>query len=402
MAEVSGRCHADFEAVRAAFAHNFAAHDEVGAAVTITVDGETVVDLWGGEADPAAGRAWEEHTRVVVFSCTKAATALCAHMLADRGALDLDASVAEYWPEFASNGKEEATVSMMLDHSVGVPALSGTLEAGAMYDWDTMVDALARQAPWWKPGTRNGYHLITFGWTVGELVRRVSGRSLGTFFREEVAKPLGLEFAIGVQPGEDLDIAPIIAWVPMPDYDSAFTRAIAADPAGIQGMGIANLMQAAIDYNAPEMHAAEIGGAGGVANARGLAGMYTPLALGGGDLVGADTLTRMAEVAVATFEDAMLLIPTRFALGFMKATDNRRRRFVANEGTSAILSSAAFGHVGAGGSIGFADPEAKMAFGYVMNRQGEGILLNERGQSLVDAAYRCLGYRTNAPGVWVR
>jgi CubicO group peptidase (beta-lactamase class C family) len=398
MAEVSGRCHADFEAVRDAFAHNFAAYDEVGAAVTITVDGETVVDLWGGTAEPASGRAWEEHTRVVVFSCTKAATALCAHMLADRGALDLDAPVGEYWPEFATNGKEEATVSMMLDHSVGVPALSGTLEAGAMYDWGTMVDALARQAPWWKPGTRNGYHLITFGWTVGELVRRVSGRSLGTFFREEVAKPLGLEFAIGVQPDEDLDIAPIIAWMPTPDYDSAFTRSIVDDPTGIQGMGMANLIQAAIDYNAPEMHAAEIGGAGGVATARGLAGMYTPLAQGGGTLVDRDSVDRMRTVSVATHRDATLCIPTRFALGFMVSMDNRRTA----ENESAILGEHAFGHVGAGGSLGFADPSCGLAFGYAMNRQGKGILLNNRGQSLVDATYRALGFRSDAAGTWQR
>ena len=242
-----------FEAVRDEFARNFAERDEVGAAVCVTVDGETVVDLWGGVADPATDRPWEADTRVVVYSCTKGATALCAHILADRGLLDLDAPVAQYWPEFATNGKEDATVSMMLDHSVGVPALSGELQPGAMYDWDLMCDLLARQEPWWTPGTRNGYHMITFGWTVGELVRRVSGRSLGTFFREEVAAPLGLEFDIGLPEELEPTVAPIIVWVPDPDYDSSFTRAIRAEPRGVSAMAMKNMMKARTNPERPRV-----------------------------------------------------------------------------------------------------------------------------------------------------
>src|SRR2546423_8239717 len=176
MTEVSpaGTCHPDFAGVAAAFSENFSSRGEVGAAVCLTVDGETVVDLWAGTADPASGRSWERDTRVVVFSCTKGAVALCAHILADRGDVDLDAPVAEFWPEFASHGKEAVTVRMMLDHSVGVPAVRGPFEPGEMYDWDRTCARLAAQEPWWKPGTRNGYHLITFGSTVGEVVRRVS------------------------------------------------------------------------------------------------------------------------------------------------------------------------------------------------------------------------------------
>jgi CubicO group peptidase (beta-lactamase class C family) len=397
---VSGACEPAFAAVRDEFARNFAERDEVGAAVCVTVDGETVVDLWGGVADPATDRVWEPDTRVVVYSCTKGATALCAHLLADRGLLDLDAPVAQYWPEFATNGKEDATVSMMLDHSVGVPALSGELEPGAMYDWDLMCDLLARQEPWWAPGTRNGYHMITFGWTVGELVRRVSGRPLGTFFREEVAAPLGLEFDIGLPDELEPAVAPIIVWVPEADYDSSFTRAIRAEPRGVSAMAMKNMMKARANPNSRAFRAAELGGGGGVATARGLAGMYAPLAGGGGSLVGTDTLARMGEVSMATKDDAVLRIPTRFALGFMKSMDNRRR--VTTSGCSAVLSSPAFGHVGAGGSLGFADPEARMSFGYVMNRQGAGILLNDRGQSLVDAVYRSLGYRSDDAGVWRR
>jgi CubicO group peptidase (beta-lactamase class C family) len=397
---VSGSCEPAFEAVRAEFARNFAEREEVGAAVCVTVDGETVVDLWGGAADPATDRAWEADTRVVVYSCTKGATALCAHVLADRGLLDLDAPVGQYWPEFATNGKEDATVSMMLDHSVGVPAVSGELPPGAMYDWDLMCDLLARQEPWWVPGTRNGYHMITFGWTVGELVRRVSGRSLGTFFRDEVAGPLGLEFDIGLPEDLEPTVAPIIVWVPEPGYDSSFTRAIRTEPAGVSASAMKNMMKARTNPNSREYRAAELGGGGGVATARALAGMYAPLASGGGSLVGPDTLARMGEVSMATQDDAVLRIPTRFALGFMKSMDNRRR--VPTSGCSAVLSAPAFGHVGAGGSLGFADPAAGMSFGYVMNRQGAGILLNDRGQSLVDAVYRSLGYRSDAAGVWLR
>jgi CubicO group peptidase (beta-lactamase class C family) len=400
--DIRGTWDGKFEAVRDAFERNFRDHDEIGAAVCVTYEGRTVVDLWGGRADPTIERAWERDTRVVVYSCTKGATALCAHLLADRGLLDLDAPVAEYWPEFASNGKETVAVSMMLDHSVGVPAVSTPLKPGDMYQWDTMCEALAKQEPWWEPGTRNGYHLITFGWTVGELVRRVSGRSLGEFFREEIAAPLGLEFDIGLPADLEPTVAPIIPWMPTPEYDSGFTRAIVADPKSLQAVAMGNLLEAEVNLDTPEGRAAQIGGGGGVANARGLAGMYTPLATEGGKLVSNDAIARMSQTAVATSLDATLLIPSRFALGFMKSMDNRRRRLVDEGAISVILSSAAFGHVGAGGSLGFADPEEGLAFGYVMNRQGAGILLNERGQALVDAVYRSLGYRTNTPGVWVR
>jgi CubicO group peptidase (beta-lactamase class C family) len=399
-ATVAGTCAPEFAAVHEEFARNFAERDEVGGAVCVTVDGETVVDLWGGVADAATDRAWDADTRVVVYSSTKGATALCAHILADRGLLDLDAPVAQYWPEFATRGKEDAIVSMMLDHSVGVPALAVDLERGAMYDWTLMCELLANQEPWWTPGTRNGYHMMTFGWTVGELVRRVSGRSLGTFFREEVAAPLGLEFDIGLPEELEPTVAPIIPWIPAPDYDSSLTRALRAEPKGVTAMAMKNTMRARANPNERAYRAAELGAGGGVATARGLAGMYAPLSCGGGGLIEADTLARMGQVATATDDDAVLRIPTRFTLGFMKSMDNRRR--VPTSGCSAVFSSDAFGHVGAGGSIGLADPAARMSFGYVMNRQGAGILLNDRGQSLLDAVYRSLGYQGDTAGVWRR
>jgi CubicO group peptidase (beta-lactamase class C family) len=398
---VSGRCDARFKGVADEFIRNFDERDEVGASVCVRVDGETLVDLWGGVAE--GDRPWQEDTIGIVFSCTKGATALCAHMLVSRGELEIDAPVARYWPEFARKGKEDATVKMMLDHSVGLPALRTPVKPGGCYDFDYMCELLADEEPFWKPGIRNGYHMINFGWTVGELVRRVSGRSLGTFFREEVCEPLGIEFWIGMPEEHESRVAPVIPWLPQAGAEfGPFQQALIGDPESIQALSLMNT--GGFNPNSREAHAAEIGGAGGLSNARGLAGMYAPLSCGGslGDvtLVDADTLSRMGEISAATNEDATLLIPSRFALGFMKSMDNRRR--ASGDRDSAVIGSKAFGHVGAGGSIGFADPDAAMSFGYSMNRMGQGILLNERGQSVVDAAYRALGYRSNESGVWAR
>lgn len=400
---IEGVCDARFLAVKDEFVRNFRERAEVGASVCVKLGGDTVVDLWGGLADPTTNAPWTRDTVSIVFSCTKGATAICAHMLAARGLLDIDAPVSEYWPEFARNGKEEATVKMMLDHSVGLPAFRTPLNWGGAYDWDYMVESMANEEPFWKPGIRNGYHMINFGWTVGELVRRVSGKSLGTFFRDEIAKPLGIEFWIGLPEELEPRVSPIILFTPEPDMPvSPFLLAMMTDPQSIQALSLLNT--GGFDHNSRAAHAAEIGGAGGISNGRGLAGMYAPLANGGRlgevSLVDRRQLLRMGEVSMATNEDATLLIPTRFALGFMKSMDNRRRR--TNDRDSVLLSSAAFGHVGAGGSIGFADPPEGLSFGYSMNRMGPGILLNERGQSLVDATYRAIGFDSNASGVWAR
>jgi CubicO group peptidase (beta-lactamase class C family) len=400
---VEGVCDERFAEVAREFVRGFAERGEVGASVSLTLHGETLVDLWGGLADPATGRAWERDTVSVVFSCTKGATALCAHLLASRGLLDLDAPVAEYWPEFATRGKEAATVRMMLDHSVGVPVISAPVRPGGACDWDYMIGLLEAQEPFWRPGTRNGYHMINFGWTVGELVRRVSNKSLGTFFRDELARPLGIDFWIGTPPEVEPRVAPVINYVAAPgEVPGEFILKVLKERESIQSLSLLN--NGGFEANSPACHAAEIGGGGGISNARGLAGLYAPFACGGGiggkTYVDAATLARMGETSMATHEDATLLIPTRFALGFMKSMDNRRR--ARGDRDSVILSSTAFGHVGAGGSIGFADPREELSFGYSMNRMGKGILLNERGQALVDASYRALGYTTTAPGVWAK
>ncbi len=393
---VEGEFDPKFKGVVDAFIENFETRDEVGAAHAITLEGKTVVDIWGGRK-AVDGEAWTRDTVSIVFSCTKGATAICAHMLADRGLLDLDAPVAKYWPEFAVNGKEEAVVSMMLDHSVGVPHLRAKVKDGGYYDYDYMIDLVAREAPFWQPGTRNGYHGVSFAWTVGEIVHRAAKKRLGAFFRDEVARPLGIDFQIGLPEADEHRVAPMIYAVPdEATMKSKFTQAVIKDPQSASALFLGNNGNA--NFNSRECHASEIGSANGISNGRGLAGLYAPLANGGGKLVSKDTLARMGRVAMATHEDATLLIPTRFALGFMKSMDNRK---VENaRGMSVILSDAAFGHVGMGGSIGFADPEARMSFGYNMNKMGNGILVNDRCQSLIDEAYRALGYRSNQSGVW--
>jgi CubicO group peptidase (beta-lactamase class C family) len=377
MPDVHGTWDDRFQPVVDEFDRNLAERGETGASLCITLGGQTVVDVWGG--------TFSRDSISIVHSCTKGATALCAHVLASRGLLDIEAPVAEYWPEFAKNGKESATVRMMLDHSVGVPVFRKTIERGELYDWDHVVELLEAEEPFWEPGTRNGYHMINFGWTVGELVRRVSGRSLGTFFREEIAEPLGIDFWIGLPEELEARVVPLTAHVRQSgDPLGAFALTLLNDPASIPALAVQNI--ASTNMNKRDFHAAEIGGGGGITNGRGLAGMYTPLAIDDGRLVDSATLERMRRVSVATNVDATLQLATRFALGFMVSMDNRDK----TEKDSVILGEHAFGHVGAGGSIGFADVEHGMAFGYTMDRMGPGILLNERGQSLVDAAYRVL------------
>jgi CubicO group peptidase (beta-lactamase class C family) len=407
-----GVCKKGYERVAETFAQNFAERGEVGASVCLKVNGETVVDLWGGMADPKAGTSWQKDTVSTVFSCTKGATALCAHMLASRGKLDLDAPVTELWPEFGQHGKQHVTTRMMLDHSSAVPALREKVRNDGPYTWDYMTERLAAEEPFWEPGTRNGYHGFTFGWTVGEMVRRASSKSLGTFFRDEVAKPLGLDFWIGTPEEVEPRIAPIIPFpLRMEDARTPFLIDMKNRSSIPALFYMNNGAWRAGGANSREGHAAEIGAANGITNARGIAGMYAPLSTngsmsGGEKLVDAKTLARMGEVSMATHDDATLRIPTRFALGFMKSMDNRKRSIAptiwGEDSDSVILSSAAFGHVGAGGSLGFADPAAGFSFGYTMNQMGPGLLMNARGQKLVDAAYLSMGFKNKDSGVWVR
>lgn len=387
MPEIHGHTDPKFAAVRDVFAENLASRNEVGAALCVTIEGETVIDIWGGHRDRQRTQTWDRDTICTVFSNTKAATALCVHILIERGQIDPDAPVTRYWPDYGQAGKDHTTVRMLLNHTAGLPALRDEVKDGAYADWDYMVGKLAAESPWWEPGTRTGYHMITFGWLVGELVRRVTGRSLGRFFADEVAGPLKLDFHIGLPDSEDARVAPVLFYKmqptdPLPD----FMKTMLADTGSMQAKSMLNLGN--LNYNDTRARRAEIGGAGGIGNARGLAGMFTPLANGGGDLVSPARIDAMRGLSSQGDPDANLMIPTRFGQGVMLCIDNRPAP--VDEALSFLIPEGAFGHVGAGGSCGFADPDRRLAFAYVMNQMGGGFLLNGRGQGLIDAIYGAL------------
>ncbi|HEY8171583.1 MAG TPA: serine hydrolase domain-containing protein, partial [Dehalococcoidia bacterium] len=239
---ISGECGTRFGRVREEFERNFAERGDVGASVCVTVDGETVVDLWGGVANVETGAAWERDTVALVWSCTKGAMSLCAHMLVSRGLLDLDAPVARYWPEFAQSGegrgKQDCTVRMLLNHQAGLAAVRQPLPPGGFYDWELVTNALASQEPFWEPGTRHGYHALTFGHLIGEVLRRITGTTPGAFFSKEVAEPLGIEFWIGLPEEIEPRVAPNSPH-DAPTAETAMPRAVITamtDPTSLQAL----------------------------------------------------------------------------------------------------------------------------------------------------------------------
>jgi CubicO group peptidase (beta-lactamase class C family) len=407
---IEGRCDHAWRSVLDVFTDNFRQRRERGASLCVIHRGRTVVDVWGGVGN-RSGAPWREDSVSVVFSATKGATALSAHVLASRGELDLNAPVVRYWPEYGGNGKAETTVAMLLNHSAGVPGFREPLPEGAFADWDYMVRRLEEESPWWEPGLRNGYHLINIGWTVGEVVRRVSGLSLGEFFQREVARPLGIDFWIGLPEEMESRVVDVEPYMPEEFWDlpgDPLPKLVVEQPDHPGAVAISH-MGGFIAYdpetgeygpNTRVAHAAQVGGAGGITNGRGLAMMYAPLANGGASLVSPDHVWRMSQVSMVAQKDLILQIPTSFALGYMKAMDNRH--LWGRDYQSLLIGDRAFGHVGAGGSLGFADPDCGLSFGYTMNRMGPGSLLNPRGQALVDAVYKQLGYRSSDGGVWAR
>ena len=384
---ISGTCDPAFEGVRRVFEQNFRERNEVGAGVAVAVDGHMVVDLWGGFADQARTRPWQRDTLVNVYSTTKGMTALCAQRLVDAGKLDLDAPVSRYWPEFAAAGKGTMPVLWLLAHKAGLAAVRESLPGEALYDWDAMCRALAAEAPWWTPGERHGYHAITFGWLVGEVVRRIDGRSLGHYFRDEVARPLGADFHIGLPDAEHARVGEM-SGIPMPEPGGegiGLAELIAGDPQGLASRAFLNPPTIALGPNTPEWRRAEIPGANGHATAHGIARIYGALARGG-EQDGIHVLSRAGiercRMEQARGRDHVLQIETRVGQGFMLSQDRPLAAFGPSEG--------AFGHPGAGGSVGFADPSRKVGFGYVMNRMGPHILLDPRADALIAAVYRSL------------
>ncbi|MGE3074455.1 MAG: serine hydrolase domain-containing protein [Dehalococcoidia bacterium] len=389
--EIHGSYEPRFAAVAEAFAQNFESHGDVGASVAVTVNGETVVDLWAGTADPELGVPWRQDTIVNVWSSTKGPAALCVHILADRGLLDLDAPVAAYWPEFAQAGKAGVLVRWLLSHQAGLPAVDGHLPPGATLDWDYMVSRLEEQAPLWEPGTKRGYHAITYGWLLGELVRRVSGKRLGEFFRDEVAIPYGIDFTIGLPASEDYRTAKFIYPYGVGGVTPIDLHPAMYDPNSISYRAIAGILNApvGVDVNSREWRAGEFPAAGGHGNGRSLAQFYAILACGGElngrRLISCEAIERASTVEVVGTDEFVMLSPAiaHQALGF-----NLAQLSTPNDPRPAT----AFGGGGAGGSLCFADPENRLSFGYAMN-QAWRMRLDDpdpRGASLVRAAYKCI------------
>ncbi|MCC2597158.1 beta-lactamase family protein [Pusillimonas sp. MFBS29] len=389
-APVQGYSHQAFEPVRQAFQQNFIDGLETGASLAIEIDGQRVLDLWGGHTDATNTQAWGKDTLSIVFSNTKPATALCAHRLVQDGMLDLDKPLGHYWPAFAEGPRRQITPRMLLDHSAGLPALREKLPHDAAFDWDYMVSRLEREMPFWEPGTRVGYHGLTFGWLVGELVRRVSGVDLGIYFRRQFAEPLGLDFWIGLPEEHEHRVAVISAPPAAQAPRNAFEAEIATRPDSIAAQYYANTGGwRPAGFNSRAGHAAQLGAANGITNARSLARLYGTLAIGGSregaSVLDPDVLDSATRISSATHKDACLCVPTRFAAGFMREMDNR-----AVGADSACIGRDAYGHVGAGGSVAFASPSRRMGFAYTMNRMGAGVLLNERADRLITATYQVL------------
>ncbi|HUO92464.1 MAG TPA: serine hydrolase [Rhizomicrobium sp.] len=375
---VAGRCDPQFARVREAFVENFTKHGERGGAVTIALDGKPVVDLWGGYADVARTKMWDEHTIVNVFSVCKALNATAVLRLAEQRRIDLDAPIARYWPDFAAKGKDEITVRTMLSHRAGLPALRDPLPDTAMLDWSLIVKRIADEEPWWEPGTAHGYHVNTFGFLTGELVRRASGKTIGRFLRDEVWAPLGADMHIGAPEHTHHRVAEF-QWPGSPpkpefadDYDLMRWNAY-WNPAGFSGGRW---------VNTKEWRAAEVPSTNGHGNARSIARVYSAFAAGGTidgvtvlskDMLGEATREHSAGI------DLISQRPSRFGLGFQLTQVERPLG----------PNPRAFGHFGAGGSLGFCDPDTGLAFGYVTNDMGPR-WQNPRNGGLIKAVYESL------------
>jgi CubicO group peptidase (beta-lactamase class C family) len=356
-----------FSAIARAFERNFAELGEVGAAVCVYLGGRPVVDLWAGLADRDTGRQWQRDTMAVTNSTTKGFTATVAHLLVERGLLDLDAPVASYWPEFAENGKQEIPVRWVLSHRAGVPALDHAPQLDDVVAWAPVVAAVARQKPIWAPGTAHGYHAYTLGWIVGEIVRRITGKTIGRFYADEIASRFGIDFWIGLPPAQRNRVATSYRSRPPATVDRApelMRRALA-------GWTTEHM-------NLPAVQEAEIPSSNGIGTAHAIARHYAALI---GEVDGARILTPRTLTAACEVQsdgpDRVLGLPTRCGLGF------------ALPPSLGVQSGPrSFGHAGFGGSLGFGDPDLGLAFGYTPNQMGGVALGDLRTASLVEALYR--------------
>lgn len=395
-ASVYGEVAPGFERVREEFERNFAERGELGAACAVYHEGEKVVDLWGGYRDVGRSEPWEEDTLVLVYSTTKGLAGMAMAVANSRGLLDHDERVAAYWPEFAQNGKENVTVRQLLSHQAGLSALDRPLDLGTIADRDALADVIAKQRPAWEPGTRHGYHGISLGWYEGELIRRVDPlhRSIGAFFRDEVAYPLGLEFYIGV-PSEvpDARMAEIEAFHPLRmllhlnTMPPGMVLAL-MNPRSLTSRSLNHMkLRSPGDLNKPDYRAVEIPAGGGVGLVRSVAKAYGVFATGGrelglaGESLGA--LTTPATPPSEGIRDKVLHVDTSFSLGYMKPFPSFRFG----------SSDKAFGTPGLGVSFGYADPETRTGFAYAPNKLGFYMWDDPREKALRDALDLCLNER---------
>ncbi|MFN0094624.1 MAG: serine hydrolase domain-containing protein [Dehalococcoidia bacterium] len=375
---VYGTIAAGWEPVQIAFGETFTQRGDVGASLSVVVDGRCVVDLWGGYTDASLTREWAEDTIVNVFSTTKGITAIAAAMLVDRGLLDVDQLVTRYWPEFGQAGKQNIPVKWLLSHQAGLPVVDEAIPIGGALDWATMIGLLEAQAPVWEPGTKMGYHAVTYGWLVGEVIRRITGKSVGAFVQDEIARPLGVDFYVGMPASEDRRTASMIPQA------GGLTGAMDPTSLAARSLGIAS-PPAGAEVNSREWRAAELPAANGHTNGGALAQIYGCLARGGEmsgvHLLGPGAIAQFATEQVAG-DDAVIGIQARRGLGFILSSPGGRYHWGPNPRS--------FGHSGAGGSLGFADPDAKLGFGYAMNKMASGLSADPRWAPLIDAAYACL------------
>ena len=388
--ELQGTFEPGFERVVDAFLQNFAPPEargrgEVGAACCVHVGGEPVVDIWGGLADVEAERFWARDTIVIVFSCTKGVTAVAANQLIERGVLDPDAPIAQYWPEFGASGKAEIPVRWALSHRAGLAAVDAPdLTLDDVAAWDPVVEAIAAQAPNWEPGTKHGYHARSYGWIIGELIRRITGMMPGEYIAREIVEPLGLDFFVGVPESEDPRVATLYrARFDDPEI-ARLTDEMLRDTSHLLGRvmgGPAGLFGYDDMWNTRRMRGAQMPSSNGHGDARSLSRMYAACLddVDGVRLLATETVVRASEVQ-SSGKDCVIGQPLTFGLGF---------------GLSPTFGPAAgptsFGHSGAGGSVAFADPERGLSFAYVMNQMQLSVSEPDlRAQSLIAACYESL------------
>jgi len=387
---VDGLVEPGFEGVRDAFAHNFEVGREGGAAFCLHVDGRKVVDLWGGWADREHTTSYGPDTLQLVFSTTKGATAMCANLLAQRGDLDLDAPVAKYWPEFGQAGKVDVPVRWLLTHQVGLPALDQTLTPEEVQAWDPVIEALAAQTPFWEPGTAHGYHAITYGWLVGEVIRRITGTSVGTFFAREFATPLGLDFWIGLPAEHEHRVSPVFgAAVALPSESAAAPASDYASTLLARALNAGGAFSEPGWMNRPAWHAAEVPAANGITNATSLSRLYASLigTVDGGPNQSILTKEQVDEARIVrTFGPDQVFLSAGFPM-----EQHIGQGFWLSSPYAPFGGEGSFGHTGAGGSFGYADPENGLGVGYVMNKMSAGVLGDPRARRLTRACYASIG-----------